>query len=125
MSFGRAAKLVLVAACVLFALTLAASPVVAQCAMCKTSIAGSPDSVRLAERFNFAVFVLLIPPVVLFCGFIVALYKFRKAPGDASSEGNVIRCLLRSAVEKFNARFGAGKRKGAEATARLSGRSIH
>lgn len=125
MSSRRAIKLAFVVACALLALMLASSHIFAQCAMCKTSIAGSPDAARLAERFNFAVFVLLIPPVVLFCGFIFALYRFRKAPGDSAAEGNVISQLLHTCAEKFSVWFGERRRKGAKATTRLSERSIH
>lgn len=125
MNRRRAIKCLLIASYALFALAVVSLHVFAQCAMCRTSIAGSPDAARLAERFNFAVFVLLIPPVVLFCGFIVALYKFRKAPGDGSVEGSVFKRLLHSCVEKFNVRFGAHKGRGAKTTTRLQERSLH
>ena len=125
MNRRRAIKLALIAVGALFALIVAISPAFAQCAMCKTSIAGSPDAARLAERFNFAIFVLLIPPVLLFCGFIIALYKFRKAPGEVSVESGATKRLLHSCVEKFSVWFGGHKRKGAKATTRLSERSLH
>ncbi|HKC62269.1 MAG TPA: hypothetical protein VKB86_01465 [Pyrinomonadaceae bacterium] len=125
MNRSRAIKFLFVAACALFVLVVASSHAFAQCAMCRTSLASSPDSARLAERFNFAVFVLLIPPVVLFCGFIFALYKFRKAPGEMSVEGGAIKHLLCSCVEKLSVWFGGHKRKGAKATTRLSERSLH
>ena len=125
MNRRRAIKLALIATGALFALIVTISPAFAQCAMCRTSIAGSPDAARLAERFNFAIFVLLIPPVLLFCGFIIALYKFRKAPGEASVESNAIKHLLRSCVKKFSVWFGGRRRKGAKATTRLSERSLH
>ena len=125
MNCRRAIKFGLIAASALFALMLASSPAFAQCAMCRTSIAGSPDAARLAERFNFAIFVLLIPPVLLFCGFIIALYKFRKAPGEVSVEGGALKRLLHSFLEKFSVWFGGRKRKGAKATTRLSERSLH
>ncbi|PYS47360.1 MAG: hypothetical protein DMF68_16190 [Acidobacteria bacterium] len=125
MNRRRAIKFLLITTGALFALAVVSLPVFAQCAMCRTSIAGSPDAARLAERFNFAVFVLLIPPVMLFCGFIVALYKFRKAPGEDSDEGNLVTRLLRWFVEKFRLRFKDRSRKGAKATARLQERSLH
>lgn len=120
-----AVKFLLIASCALFALVVASSHAFAQCAMCKTSLAGSPDAAKLAERFNFAIFVLLIPPVVLFCGFIVALYRFRKAPGENTAQGGAIKHLLHSFVEKLSVQFGGHKRKGAKATTRLTERSLH
>jgi heme/copper-type cytochrome/quinol oxidase subunit 2 len=64
--------------------------------MCKNAITGSPNAARLAERFNFAIFVLLIPPVLIFCGFFVAVFKYRKEQGDAPLQGHGIKRLLRS-----------------------------
>lgn len=71
----------------LVALVLSHSLAVAQCAMCKNAITGSPDAARLSANFNFAVLVLLIPPVLIFCGIFVAVIKHRNlqggdAPGD-------------------------------------------
>ena len=63
-------------ACVAVAILLAAGQTVsAQCAMCKSAIAGAPEAARLSARLNLAVIVLLIPPVAIFCGIFYAVFK--------------------------------------------------
>lgn len=65
-----------IAACVAVAILLAAGQTVfAQCAMCKSAIAGAPEAARLSARLNLAVIVLLIPPVAIFCGIFYAVFK--------------------------------------------------
>jgi hypothetical protein len=64
-------------------LAATAAPVLAQCAMCKAAVAGSAEAARMAGGMNLAVLVLLIPPVALFCAFMVVLYRYRKAPDEA------------------------------------------
>jgi heme/copper-type cytochrome/quinol oxidase subunit 2 len=59
----------------------ATSSALAQCAMCKNAVAGSPSATKLAESLNFAIIVLLIPPVLIFCGIFFVAYKYRKARG--------------------------------------------
>ncbi|MFL6227880.1 MAG: hypothetical protein ACJ741_03775 [Pyrinomonadaceae bacterium] len=52
----------------------------AQCAMCQTSAANvDPAGVKY---LNFAVFLLMMPPATIFCGFFYAAYKRRNAPGE-------------------------------------------
>lgn len=53
----------------------------AQCAMCKTAVTGSPEAGKLSQSLNTAVIVLLIPPVLIFCGMFVLAYRHRKARG--------------------------------------------
>ncbi len=68
------------AACVAVAILLAAGQTVsAQCAMCKSAIAGAPEAARLSARLNLAVLVLLIPPVAIFCGIFYAVFRQRKS----------------------------------------------
>lgn len=50
----------------------------AQCAMCKTS-AENVDAAGV-KYMNFAVLLLLSPPVAMFCGFFYLAYKRRNAP---------------------------------------------
>jgi hypothetical protein len=64
-----------------------AAPALAQCAMCKAAVAGSAEAGRVASGMNLGVLVLLVPPVLLFCAFIVVLYRYRKAPDEASRLG--------------------------------------
>ena len=49
---------------------------VAQCSMCRLSLAGS-KSAEFVRNFNIGVLVLLIPPVVMFCSIFVVLRRFR------------------------------------------------
>lgn len=98
-------KLVLCAALIVVAGLLASSPeAFAQCAMCKTALSNSPEAAKLAERFNFAVLVLLIPPVLLFCGIFYAAYKYRKAPGQEAEEGGGLN-LPRLWLSKLSGRL--------------------
>jgi hypothetical protein len=66
-------------------LAASAAPALAQCAMCKAAVAGSAEAARMAGGMNLAVLVLLIPPVALFCAFMVVLYRYRKAPDEATA----------------------------------------
>ena len=52
----------------------------AQCPMCKAAIEGSPDAASAASGINLAVLVLLLPPVAIFGGVFVFVYKQRNAP---------------------------------------------
>ncbi len=52
----------------------------AQCPMCKAAIEGSPDAAAAANGINLAVLVLLLPPVAIFAGVFVFVYKQRNAP---------------------------------------------
>lgn len=54
-------------------------PVLAQCAMCKNAVTGSPEAAKLSQSLNFAVIVLLIPPVLIFCGIFVVAFRYRKS----------------------------------------------
>jgi len=94
-------KIALIAACLAACLLVASAPAFAQCAMCRTALTNSPEAAKLADNFNKAVFVLLIPPVLLFCGIFIAAFKFRKAPGE---EGRA-KSLPRLFIEKVGARL--------------------
>lgn len=56
-------------------------PAMAQCALCKTAVTNSPEAARLSESLNFAIIILLIPPVLIFCGMFVLAYRYRRARG--------------------------------------------
>ena len=58
------------------ALLLACAPVLAQCALCKSSAAGANDA-GLANSINLAVIFLFIPPVTIFCAIFYFAYKYR------------------------------------------------
>ncbi|HEY0378691.1 MAG TPA: hypothetical protein VGC87_17380 [Pyrinomonadaceae bacterium] len=81
----RHLRLVVVAcaavAVVLFAAGQGAS---AQCAMCRTALAGTPEAARLSARINLGVLVLLVPPVAIFCGIFYAVFRQRKSPAESA-----------------------------------------
>ncbi|HYJ47285.1 MAG TPA: hypothetical protein VEV81_11800 [Pyrinomonadaceae bacterium] len=106
------------------ALFIYCAPAAAQCAMCKTALTNSPDTARLAENFNYAVLVLLIPPVLLFCGIFVAAYKFRKGPEQSAAEDGAAKRSPRSLLERLGARLRRSGRKGDEGR-RRAGLSFH
>jgi hypothetical protein len=54
-------------------------PVLAQCAMCKNAVTGSPGAEKLSQSLNFAIIILLIPPVLIFCGIFVIAFRYRKS----------------------------------------------
>lgn len=86
MNRKRTVKFVLLAAALWAALLVASLQAVAQCAMCKNAITGSPNAAKLAQNFNFAILVLLVPPVIIFCGVFIVAYKHRKAHEESSTE---------------------------------------
>jgi heme/copper-type cytochrome/quinol oxidase subunit 2 len=81
MNQTRTIKIVLVGAAAAVALFVLSSPALAQCALCKNAITGSPEAARLSQSLNFAILILLIPPVLIFCGIFVLAYRYRKARG--------------------------------------------
>lgn len=52
-------------------------PGLAQCSMCRASLAGARNA-HLIRSFNLAVLVLLVPPVAIFCSIFVALRRSKK-----------------------------------------------
>jgi hypothetical protein len=92
MSAWHSIKSRLKAAVAVAALSLAAhSAALAQCAMCKTAVAGSPDAGKLSESLNFAILILLIPPVLIFCGIFYAMMRLRKSRAAAGPEARPLR----------------------------------
>jgi hypothetical protein len=53
--------------------------VLAQCAMCKASVAGAEGAAIVARNLNLAVLFLLIPPVTIFCAIFFMAYKHKGA----------------------------------------------
>jgi hypothetical protein len=119
MSSKRTVKFAMIAACAFAALLVASSLASAQCAMCKNAITGSPNAARLAQNFNFAIFVLLIPPVLIFCGFFIAILKYRNGQGDALA-GPGLKRWLRVWLNKLSVRHRRRKRKGRESDSALA-----
>jgi hypothetical protein len=79
--------LVIAAAGLLIAVTASSAP--AQCAMCKAVIENSTDAAQASRSMNLAALVLLVPPVTLFSGLFLAIYKFRNVQGGTST-GNPV-----------------------------------
>ncbi|HET6890352.1 MAG TPA: hypothetical protein VFH31_04560 [Pyrinomonadaceae bacterium] len=67
--------LVVLLLAIAFGLVLDASGL-AQCSMCRASLAGSSDA-NFIRNFNLGVLVLLVPPVAIFCGFFIALRRHK------------------------------------------------
>ena len=63
-----------------FAIAAMSGAALAQCPMCKAAIEGSPDATAAVNGINLAVLVLLLPPVAIFTGVFVFVYKQRNAP---------------------------------------------
>ena len=82
MTHARAKLLRLLPAATLLSLLLfvAAASSAAQCAMCKASAQGLDGAG--ARNLNYAVVVLLCPPVAIFCALFVAAYRRRDPPDD-------------------------------------------
>jgi hypothetical protein len=117
MSSKRTVKFAIIAACSFAALLFTSSLASAQCAMCKNAITGSPNAARLAQNFNFAIFVLLIPPVLIFCGFFIAILKYRKEQGDAQPG---LKRWLPVWLNKLSVRRRRPKQKGRESDGALA-----
>ncbi len=49
----------------------------AQCSMCRASLAGAKNA-QFIRSFNLGVLVLLVPPVAIFCSIFVALKRSKK-----------------------------------------------
>jgi hypothetical protein len=121
MSRHRTIRLSLLATGALFTLVLSSSLASAQCAMCRTGLNGSPDAMRVAQQFNFAVLVLLIPPVLLFCGFFLLMLRFRKSQGETVlGARDEIKSLIRVWRNKINARRKGQRQKRRESKGALA-----
>ncbi|MGH9902496.1 MAG: hypothetical protein ACRD68_11875 [Pyrinomonadaceae bacterium] len=54
----------------------------AQCPLCKTSVALSEEGGGMAASLNLGILVLLLPPVTIFCSIFFVAFKHRKARGE-------------------------------------------
>jgi heme/copper-type cytochrome/quinol oxidase subunit 2 len=88
MKVKRSIRLTLFAASVASALLAWSLPALAQCAMCKNAVTGSPEAARLSQSLNFAILILLIPPVLIFCGIFFVAYRYRKSRGAAEAQSS-------------------------------------
>ena len=76
------------AACASFYFVSQGMTVLAQCAMCKASVQASANASAnpqaVADAFNLAVLVLLIPPVLIFSALFLVLLRYRRGGGEQS-----------------------------------------
>ena len=82
----RTAKWVLLCISALLVILLAGPCAIAQCAMCKASLAGSNNAFFI-RNFNIGVLVLLVPPVTIFCSIFIVLRRYKtkdQHPADES-----------------------------------------
>jgi hypothetical protein len=80
-------------------------PALAQCALCKNAVTGSPDAGKLSQSLNFAILVLLIPPVLIFCGLFFLAYRFNKSrKAHTLSSTEVVDERVGEALGKSSAR---------------------
>jgi hypothetical protein len=55
----------------------------AQCAMCKASLENSTDAAAAARGLSLASLVLLVPPILIFTGLFVLIYRYRNVQGQS------------------------------------------
>ena len=55
----------------------------AQCAMCKAAIENSTDAAAASKGLNLASLVLLVPPITIFTGLFVLIYRYRNVQGSS------------------------------------------
>jgi uncharacterized membrane protein YdjX (TVP38/TMEM64 family) len=53
----------------------------AQCAMCKATIENSTDAAAVSKGLSMASLILLVPPVMIFSGLFVLIYRYRNVQG--------------------------------------------
>jgi len=81
-------RLVLLCVAAAIGVLLVASTASAQCAMCRTALAGSNNAFFI-RNFNIGVLVLLVPPVTMFCSIFVVLKRYHREdqrPDDSGEE---------------------------------------
>ena len=83
MKIARIAKGLLVPAAVLAVVLALEATGVAQCSMCRASLAGSNNPLFI-RNFNIAVLVLLTPPVAIFCSIFIVLKRHSTREDDAT-----------------------------------------
>ena len=63
------------------ALGLAATPAAAQCAMCRSVIAQSPEGQRVAGELNKAILLMFFAPYLIFGSFTAWIFRSRIGVG--------------------------------------------
>jgi hypothetical protein len=75
----RAGAFVAVASLALASLVVT-DPSLAQCAMCKTTVAQSPEGRAMAETLNSAILVMFVAPYLVFGTIAAVVFRARLAP---------------------------------------------
>ena len=70
----RVLKYILLIGLVALAILMLAPAGLAQCAMCRASLAGS-NNAHFVKNLNIGVLVLLVPPVAMFCSIFIVLKR--------------------------------------------------
>ena len=70
-------RIVFLALLVVVMALAAFEPALAQCPMCKQSVANSTEAESAARGLNLAILVLLAPPVLIFAGIFGVIYRHR------------------------------------------------
>ena len=86
MSLSRLTRTVLVVSVALLAFAALEVSGVAQCAMCRASLAGS-NNAYFIRNFNIGVLVLLTPPVAIFCSIFVILKRGARKDAQHEQDG--------------------------------------
>jgi fructose-specific phosphotransferase system IIC component len=79
----KLARLLPVVIAVALLVALAAAPAAAQCSMCRAVIENSTDAAAASKSLDLAALILLVPPVTLFSGLFVAIYRLRNLQGGS------------------------------------------
>jgi len=85
MKIGRIAKTFLVAGLALAGVLALEATGLAQCSMCRASLAGSNNPFFI-RNFNIAVLVLLTPPVAIFCSIFIVLKRHTTPENEANDD---------------------------------------
>lgn len=82
----RRYRLIIIAAFAIACIIVSSSPALAQCAMCKAAVEGATDGAALIRRLNLGIFILLVPPVGMFCGAFGLAYRYRHGKGEIDGD---------------------------------------
>ncbi|HSB60405.1 MAG TPA: hypothetical protein VLI67_01715 [Vicinamibacteria bacterium] len=88
------------------ALVAPAAPVLGQCAMCKSTVARSPEGLQVAETLNNAILVMVVAPYLVFGTVAAVLFRARLGLFLA----RVLRSALSSTPHPFPPHVGGGER---------------
>lgn len=87
MKLNRFQKYLICLAGAVLLIMLLAGTSMAQCSMCRASLAGSNNAFFI-RNFNIGVLVLLTPPVAIFCSIFIILKRHSGSERPAEEEEN-------------------------------------